>query len=259
MLSHESYDELATFFSLIGGSYQNPLDTDTGRNRRELARIFEILERDPNVGILMLITRVGSFLFSTELLEADIEAAVKIFATLGCKVEAATPAVDSPEEAFSTVVAATLAAELSDQIAQRGERLEPALTRFIERNLGILAIDYVKARWRHTEYWEGILSFFEKYDLLLTPTVAVPPFEIGIYGPREIAGTQISPLGWMSFTYPFNITNQPGASVPCWWTDDGLPIGLQIVDRRFDDATVLKAASAFEQASPWADRTPPLD
>ena len=186
------------------------------------------------------------------------EAAVKVFATLGCTVEADNPAVDSPEEAFYTVVAATLAAELGDQIADWGECIEPALTRFVERSLGILAIDYVKARWRHMEYWEGIRPFFEKYDLLLTPTIAVPPFEVGIYGPREIAGTKIAPLGWMPFTYPFNITKQPAASVPCGWTDSGLPVGLQIVGRRFDDATVLKAAAAFEQASPWADRIPPL-
>ncbi len=59
---------------------------------------------------------------------------------------------------------------------------------------------------------------------------------------------------WMSFTYPFNITGQPVASVPCGWTDDGLPVGLQIVGRRFDDVTVLRAAAAFEQVLPWADR-----
>ena len=77
-LTQESYDELATFFSLIGGSYQNPLDTDAGRNRRELARIFEILERDANIDNLMLLTRAGTFLFSDQLRDADIEAVVNI-------------------------------------------------------------------------------------------------------------------------------------------------------------------------------------
>ncbi len=95
--------------------------------------------------------------------------------------------------------------------------------------------------------------------MLLTPTAAVPPLELGKFGVREIAGVKVSPLGWMPFTYPFNITGQPAASVPCGWTDDGLPIGLQIVGRRFDDVTVLRAAAAFEQASPWADKRPPLD
>jgi len=77
-LSKESYDELVTFFSVVGGSYQNPLDTDVGRNRKELERIYEILERDSNIDILMLISRVGNFMFSSGLLEADINAVVNI-------------------------------------------------------------------------------------------------------------------------------------------------------------------------------------
>jgi aspartyl-tRNA(Asn)/glutamyl-tRNA(Gln) amidotransferase subunit A len=101
------------------------------------------------------------------------------------------------------------------------------------------------------DYWNKILPFFERYDLLITPTVAVPPFGLGSYGPREIAGQKVSPLSWMAFTYPFNITGQPASSIPCGWTDDGLPIGLQIVGRRFDDVTVLRASAAFEQASPF--------
>ena len=132
------------------------------------------------------------------------------------------------------------------------------LARFIERDKNRSAIEYTNTCFELLKYWEGIWPFFEKYDLLLTPTVAVPPFELDSYGPREIAGSKVSPLGWMPFTYPFNITGQPAASVPCGWTDDGLPIGLQIVGRRFDDVTVLRAAAAFEQSLPWAGRRPTL-
>ena len=98
----------------------------------------------------------------------------------------------------------------------------------------------------------------ETYDLLLTPTVACPPFKVGLDNPTEIAGTSIEPYGWIPFTYPFNMTGQPAASVPCGFTSDGLPIGLQIVGRRFDDATVLRAAAAFEKAHPWAAKKPPI-
>jgi aspartyl-tRNA(Asn)/glutamyl-tRNA(Gln) amidotransferase subunit A len=104
-----------------------------------------------------------------------------------------------------------------------------------------------------------IQPFFEQYDLLLTPTVAVPSFEVTMPGVREIAGVKVAPIGWMPFTYPFNITGQPAASIPCGWTDKGLPVGLQIIGRRFDDATVLRAAAAFEAALPWAAKRPPLD
>ncbi len=187
------------------------------------------------------------------------EAAVKTFDILGSIVEVASPEVKNPEGAFSTVVGAMVAATLQDKMEEWREHIDPHLVRFIELSQGELATEYVQARQEQLQYWDGIQPFFEKYDLLLTPTVAVPPLAIDTFVVREIAGVKVSPLGWMSFTYPFNITGQPAASVPCGWTDDGLPIGLQIVGRRFDDVTVLRAAAAFEQASPWVDKRPPLD
>ncbi len=187
------------------------------------------------------------------------EAAVKTFDTLGSTVEAASPEVKSPEAAFSIIVGVRLATVLQDKIEEWGEQIDPGLVRFIERNKDRAATEYVKACFEQLEYCDGIRSFFEKYDLLLTPTVAIPPLELGKFAIREIAGVKVSPLGWMPFTYPFNITGQPAASVPCGWTEGGLPIALQIVGRRFDDVTVLRAAAAFEQALPWAHRRPPLD
>jgi len=201
---------------------------------------------------------LGFATVDTRVLEIT-RAAVKAFSTLGSTVEAASPDVGSPEKSFSTVVGVSLAAVLQDKLEEWREQIDPVLARFIERNKDRLATEYAEARMEHVEYWNGMRSFFEKYDLLLTPTVAVPPLELGRIGVREINGVNVSPLGWMPFTYPFNITGQPAASVPCGWTDNGLPIGLQIVGRRFDDVTVLRAAAAFEQVSPWADRRPLLD
>jgi aspartyl-tRNA(Asn)/glutamyl-tRNA(Gln) amidotransferase subunit A len=186
------------------------------------------------------------------------EAAAKTFATLGATVEEAKPEPKNPEKAFSTYVGVRLATVLQDKMEEWKYQIDPGLTRFVERHKDKLATEYAGASIELLEYWSGIYPLFEKYDLLLTPTVAVPPFELGSYGPREIAGSKVSPLGWMAFTYPFNITGQPAASIPCGWTDDCLPIGLQIIGRRFDDSTVLKAAAVFEKALPWADRRPPL-
>ncbi len=102
------------------------------------------------------------------------------------------------------------------------------------------------------------MVFFERYDLLLTPTVASPPFPHGILYPGEIDGVKVGREASSIFTYPFNLTGQPAASVPCGFTKDGLPIGLQIVGRRFDDVTVLRASAAFETARPWIARRPAL-
>jgi aspartyl-tRNA(Asn)/glutamyl-tRNA(Gln) amidotransferase subunit A len=89
-------------------------------------------------------------------------------------------------------------------------------------------------------------AFHDVYDLLITPTVAVPPFTAG----RETPDATGRWTHWTPFTYPFNMTQQPAASVPCGITADGLPVGLQIIGPRHADARVLRAARAFEQARP---------
>jgi aspartyl-tRNA(Asn)/glutamyl-tRNA(Gln) amidotransferase subunit A len=96
------------------------------------------------------------------------------------------------------------------------------------------------------------------YDLILTPTMAVPAFAVG-QQPKTIAGREVDAFwGFLPFTYPINMTGHPAASVPCGFSADGLPIGLHIIGRRGDEATVLRASAAFEQARPWAARRPPI-
>jgi aspartyl-tRNA(Asn)/glutamyl-tRNA(Gln) amidotransferase subunit A len=188
-----------------------------------------------------------------------IEAAVKVFEKLGCFVEEAHPDAGDPQAAFSTQVASAVAAQLYDELPEWGKQFDPGLARYVERSKDIMARDYVKARMKHLEYWAKIRVFFDEYDLLLTPVLATPPFPVGIYSPSEINGQKVPPIAWMPFTYPFNITGQPAASVPCGYTEDGLPIGLQIIGRKYDEVNVLKASAAFERVKPWADKYPPLD
>ena len=102
------------------------------------------------------------------------------------------------------------------------------------------------------------VTFFQQYELFLTPTIATPPYESGIFGPSEVAGEAVSSPLEPFFTHPFNLTGQPAASIPVGFTDSGLPVGLQIVGRRFAEKTVLRASACFEAARPWADRWPAL-
>ena len=106
--------------------------------------------------------------------------------------------------------------------------------------------------------YEAASQFFHGYDLLLTPTAAVAPFGHGLQGPPVIDGRAVDGFYWMSFTFPFNLTGQPAASVPAGFTPDGLPVGLQIVGRRLEDGLVLRASAAYEAAAPWRDRWPPI-
>jgi aspartyl-tRNA(Asn)/glutamyl-tRNA(Gln) amidotransferase subunit A len=137
--------------------------------------------------------------------------------------------------------------------------IEPGLLRIIETTLKNPPSKYVQAWFDRLAWWQHPRAFFEKYDLLLTPTIACPPFKVGLDNPTEIAGKPVEAYAWIPFTYPFNVTGQPAASVPCGFTKDGLPIGLQIVGRRFDDSTVLRASAAFERARPWAQHRPVLE
>jgi Asp-tRNA(Asn)/Glu-tRNA(Gln) amidotransferase A subunit family amidase len=189
---------------------------------------------------------------------AVCENAAGAFEALGCHVEVVNPGWESPEEIFTTMIAAQFYAAWSDRLPDAEPLMDPSLVRFIRRGGAVSARDYLRAVAGVEEYWGEVQTFLERFDVLLMPTAAVLPFAAGALPPREIAGQEVSVLGWMPFTYPFNMTGQPAASVPAGWTDDGLPVGLQIVGRRRADGTVLAASAAFEAASPWRDRRPGL-
>ena len=100
--------------------------------------------------------------------------------------------------------------------------------------------------------------FHEKYDLLLTPQMPIPALEAGRVTPADGSYGE-NWINWSSYTYPFNLTQQPAASVPCGFSSDGLPIGLQIVGPARRDHLVLRAARAFESARPFASSSTPRD
>ena len=97
-------------------------------------------------------------------------------------------------------------------------------------------------------------EFHQSYDLLLTPTMSLPAFPLGSDTPIGLDGSSWD--DWSPFTFPFNLTGQPAATVPCGFTSGGLPAGLQIVGRHYDEVSVLRAAYAFEAANPEHSKTP---
>lgn len=184
--------------------------------------------------------------------------AAQVFAELGCELEPADPAIENPEHCFRVIASSDTAANLTDKLDEWGDKMDRLLPRFVQMGQSFSGIEVQKANHQRQALWNCIQPFFEKYDLLLTPTLAVPPFEVESMGPRFIDGVKVSPTGWINFTFPFNLTWQPAATVPAGWTKDGLPVGLQIVGRRHDDVTVLRAAEAYEEANPWAQRRPAI-
>ena len=110
------------------------------------------------------------------------------------------------------------------------------------------ALDVQRLNLRRGALGTHMRQFMQRYDLLLTPSVAVPAFDALPAGHSTIDPESM--LGWTPFSYPFNLTQQPACSIPCGLTSDGLPIGLQIAGPMFGDALVLRAARAYESACP---------
>ncbi len=107
-------------------------------------------------------------------------------------------------------------------------------------------------------FCERTYHFFERYDFLLTPTVAVPAIPVGRIVPENCPDHPWDWFSWSPFSCTFNFTWHPAATVPAGLTRDGRPVGLQIVGRRFDDLGVLQASAAFERVRPWAQMRPRL-
>ena len=137
--------------------------------------------------------------------------------------------------------------------------MDPGLVACIKAGGGTSMPDYQDLRTRKHAYIAAIHRFFEDWDFLVTPTVSVAAFPVPAIRPPHWPAHQWDWLSWAEFSYPFNMAWNPAATVPCGFTADGLPVGLQIVGRRHDDLGVLQAAAAFEAALPWADHFPPLE
>ena len=187
-----------------------------------------------------------------------VERAVKVFESdLGCTVEQADPGWEDPYGAFWAVLCGeTDLKGLREMVARHGDNMSSHIVDFAAREW--TAEDITNATMARKAVYNKMWRFMRNYDLVLTPTLACPPFPIHMQGPEKIDDRWVHPVYWLSFTFPVNLTGQPAASVPAGWTDDGLPVGLQIIGRHLDDSLVLKASAAFEEAAPWRDRWPPM-
>ncbi|MCE2483737.1 MAG: amidase [Alphaproteobacteria bacterium] len=189
---------------------------------------------------------------------APVQAAAEAFQSLGCRVE-------SPEVPFGPegpeIIRLLWPIHLHAYrpfLAEHEAQMDPGLVACIRAADGVSGAAYLETRARKLAYVEAVHRFFEEWDLLLTPAVSVPAFPAERLQPAHWPAHPWDWIMWAEFSYPFNFSQNPAASVPCGVTDAGLPVGLQIVGRRFADLTVLQAARAFEQARPWADRRPAL-
>jgi amidase len=177
---------------------------------------------------------------------------------LGARVDEAHPDFSGLLEIVLASRGFGMVARHQDKLPKWRDVMQENLVKNIEHGLGLGASEVARAECLRTDLWHRVRRFQERYDYIVTPTTAVGPFPIEAVYPREINGVPMTNyIQWVLLTYAFTVVGLPAISVPCGFTRDGLPVGLQIVGRWRDDASVLRAAAAFEAAAPWAQHRPP--
>lgn len=180
-----------------------------------------------------------------------VERAALAFEELGATVEREAPGFDDPLDYFNVHWYSGAAKALAAYDDEQRKLMDPGLIEVVGEGERYSVLEYLDAVHERGELGVLMGEFHQRYDLLLTPTMPLPAFEAGMESP----GVKERWTNWTPFSYPFNLTQQPAATVPCGFAE-GLPVGLQIVGDRHADHLVLRAAQAYEAAHPITDRPP---
>lgn len=187
-------------------------------------------------------------------LDPEVEAvtaeAARVFQELGATVEEADPGFAAPMETLETLWHVGAWSVLRAIPEARWGEIDPGFVAVAEKGRTLLGADFVAAANARGALYLATERFHERYDLLLTPTLATAAFEAGNNTPPD-GRFGANWIDWAPYSYPFNLTGQPAATVPCGFTRAGLPVGLQIVGAVQRDGQVLRASRAFECARPW--------
>jgi aspartyl-tRNA(Asn)/glutamyl-tRNA(Gln) amidotransferase subunit A len=184
--------------------------------------------------------------------------AVRVFEELGARVEQVTPDWGPLGPELIRFFWPAAFAGRAVHLPEFESRMDPGFVALLRAAEGMSVARFMQMRLRRFDYVQRIHDFMEGWDFLLTPAVSVAAFPADRLQPPDWPQHSWDWLMWAEFSYPFNWSGSPAASLPCGFTRAGLPVGLQVVGRRFDDLGVLQASAAFEAARPWAGHRPPL-
>ena len=191
---------------------------------------------------------------------AAVKRSVELFRQLGAEVEEVDLDFPNPLEtlkgSWDKLWIGLITTGFGDLPDEQMAMLDSHVQEFIKQGLKMSAFDVGRASYARDMMWNKTRELFAKYDALISPVTACTAFPHSIYGKSEINGVQVDPFNGWFMTYPFNLTGQPAASIPCGFDRDGLPIGLHIACQRFEDAKLQRIARAFERIAPWADKHP---
>ena len=197
----------------------------------------------------------GYIAVDPEVRDIVTHAARRFARELGAELDEVDPGIADEGATFAALVAfESDLTGMRHMLAELGARMSPHLSAMLQHDWR--AETFTDANTARKKLCNQMWRFMQHYDLLLSPTLAVPPFPLNMQGPEIIDGRMVRSDHWLSFCFPFNFTGQPAASVPAGFTASGLPIGMQIVGRHLDDGLVLAASAAFERIQPWNHITP---
>ena len=184
--------------------------------------------------------------------------AARAFEDLGCSVEDSDLTLDSPFDAFWALFSAVSLARRPGVLEEHAGELTDYARSCYGRGSKVTGAEYASALGKMDLLKEQFANLFDSCDLLLSPTTAATAFPHG-EPPKAIGGEPVDWFwGYLPHTYPINMIGHPAASIPCGFSSEGLPVGLHIIGRKGDEATVIAASAAFEQARPWAQHRPPV-
>lgn len=213
----------------------------------------------PDLGVFPVDERVRSVVDDAVWTIRDAGAEVtEVDVDLGLSYEELMETVAIKWDVSYANLAASLAEDGIDVTGEDSDLFPEELVEIVEDGQELSGVDVVGNKGRRTAVLNGIASVFDEHDLLVTPTLAVPPIRNDVLGPTEIQGVEVDPIiGWL-LTVVFNLTGNPAASVPAGLTDGGLPVGMQVVGPHLADERVIAASAAYEDVNPWFDDYPAL-
>ncbi len=192
-----------------------------------------------------------------------VERAALTLGELGATVEPMDDDLEPVEPIWFAYASAIWNARFRDVLPQWHNKLSPTLIRQMELGKDTTGEAVGRALLGRTQLFRKVQSWFERYDVIVTPTLSrtAIPIEERLFEPIEIEGLKTDTVrkAWYPYTHPFNLTGHPAMTLPCGFHSDGLPVGVQLVGRRSEDARLFKIAALFEKARPWSGRRPQIE
>ena len=185
------------------------------------------------------------------------EQAVQTLEALGCEVELVDRVMEAdPIDMWMSEFYAGVGTRLKTMFPDRLDGLDPAVAEVLDGALDQTVEEYWAQVFNRYRFREEMRRFMERYDLLASPVLPVPAIDVGLDVPPQMPDANV--ISWVRYTYPFNLTGQPGASLPVGLTGEGLPVGLQLIAKSIRETDIFRIAAAFEAARPWSDKKPPM-